>query len=297
MKNCLVTKHIGVSDDDSLLKVGEMRIHIAKDSSPTPTNRSFKIEASSPISLRISGNGYFSDNTLSANKGTSMGIQSGFSTIYLSNGEFDVIVSDKYKITRLETNYSGILAYISIDDLKYSDKVSYIVFPSTSSGDVSALADKENLTFIELGKNITGDISNLKKSIKITSLVIRSTKITGDISNLKEYTNLRNLDLREGKLTGNIGDLPDSLLYFYHNNVNSCFTWTSSKRTNIIALNNIRCDAIDKLLQDMSSMNAIFNGTESWYKGISLIGTRTSASDAAIATLQSKGYTVSITPA
>ena len=47
----------------------------------------------------------------------------------------------------------------------------------------------------------------------------------------------------------------------------------------------------------MSALEANFGGSQTWYKTISLIGTRTSASDAAVQTLQSKGYTVSITPA
>ena len=47
----------------------------------------------------------------------------------------------------------------------------------------------------------------------------------------------------------------------------------------------------------MATLEAKFAGEDSWYKTISLIGNRTSASDAAVQTLQSKGYTVSITPA
>ena len=45
----------------------------------------------------------------------------------------------------------------------------------------------------------------------------------------------------------------------------------------------------------MSKMNANFGGSQVFFKTIGLIGTRTSASDAAVQTLQSKGYTVSIT--
>ena len=47
----------------------------------------------------------------------------------------------------------------------------------------------------------------------------------------------------------------------------------------------------------MKDLTAEFGGSEIWYKSISLNGTRTSASDAAVKTLQQKGYTVSITPA
>ena len=51
------------------------------------------------------------------------------------------------------------------------------------------------------------------------------------------------------------------------------------------------------MLNDMATKTAKFIGEQAWFKRIELIGTRTSASDAAVQTLQSKGYTVSIIPA
>ena len=54
-------------------------------------------------------------------------------------------------------------------------------------------------------------------------------------------------------------------------------------------------DNIDKMLQDQAKCQT--SSTASVRKIIEVIGTRTSTSDAAVQTLQSKGYTVSITPA
>ena len=98
-------------------------------------------------------------------------------------------------------------------------------------------------------------------------------------------------------LSGNIGDLPNEVLFVTNKDGKGNFTWTTSSRTNILAMENIACDNIDKLLQDMSKMNANFAGQQAYHKIISLIGTHTSAADAAVQALQSKGYTVSITPA
>ena len=78
----------------------------------------------------------------------------------------------------------------------------------------------------------------------------------------------------------------------------SKFTWTrGSARTNILACANIHCSNIDDMLNDMANMSASFASNETVAKTISLIGTRTTASDTAVQALQSKGYTVSITPA
>ena len=55
---------------------------------------------------------------------------------------------------------------------------------------------------------------------------------------------------------------------------------------------------VDKMLVNQAKCQVGFNSNSpSWYKTIQIIGARTSASDAAVQTLQSKGYTVSITPA
>ena len=96
-------------------------------------------------------------------------------------------------------------------------------------------------------------------------------------------------------LTGDMGTLPDNILFFTGGS--GMFTWTTSSRTYILATEMARCNKIDDMLNDMAAKTAKFAGDEVWYKSISLIGTRTSASDAAVQTLQSKGYTVSITPA
>ena len=122
------------------------------------------------------------------------------------------------------------------------------------------------------------------------------TQVSGDIANLKNLTALTRIEFKNVTgLTGDMGTLPDSILFFTGGNGN--FTWTTSSRTYILATEKIKCDKIDDMLNDMATKTAKFAGEQAWYKTISLIGTRTSASDAAVATLQKKGYTVSITPA
>ena len=79
----------------------------------------------------------------------------------------------------------------------------------------------------------------------------------------------------------------------------SAFTWstrpTSAKILSIagpVSLSNI-----DKMLQDQAQCQVgVPQGYPSWYNIISVSGNRTSASDAAVQTLQNKGYTVTIVP-
>ena len=95
------------------------------------------------------------------------------------------------------------------------------------------------------------------------------------------------------KLTGDLAILPDVCnevaTYF---DKGSVFTWsTRPSSAYIIALGGAPLPSnVDKMLQDQAQCKV---GTPT-KKVISVIGTRTSASDAAVATLQQKGYTVSI---
>ena len=51
------------------------------------------------------------------------------------------------------------------------------------------------------------------------------------------------------------------------------------------------------MLQDQAACQASIKSDDlAYYKVITATGTRTSASDAAVATLESKGYTVSVSP-
>ena len=109
------------------------------------------------------------------------------------------------------------------------------------------------------------------------------------------------MSIKYSKLTGDLAILPVSCRFVsFQNDKGSVFTWSTRPSTaKIIAIEgNVSITNIDKMLQDQAQCQVGFSSNDSeWYKKISCVGTRTSASDAAVATLQSKGYTVSITPA
>ena len=172
--------------------------------------------------------------------------------------------------------------------------------------------------------NVTGDISSLKNMTAMANLGINSNNVTGDISSLKNMTALTTISgtlFIKGKaeelkmlssLTsfnclnavnkgdfGDIATLPASFVYLFIGS-NASISWTSRPSTSKIIgiFGSPKLSNIDKMLQDQAQcVTGIDSSTAEFRKSITATGTRTSASDAAVQTLQSKGYTVSITPA
>ena len=223
-------------------------------------------------------------------------------------------------------NLSGKQMSGDIDNLKNLTLLTYIKLRKAQvRGDIASLKNLTSLTTLDLTEtSVTGDIASLKNltSLKLLNL-IKDSSITGDIASLKNLTSLTTLDLTETSVTGDIaqlescpnigylrvtkkvtGDLAKvpAKCYFLSLKGNSTtqYTWTSRPSTsNIFGVEgSVRVTNIDKMLQDLAQCQAAIPTTgESWFKTISLIGTRTSASDAAVQTLQTKGYTVIVTPA
>ena len=188
--------------------------------------------------------------------------------------------------TQISGDIANLKNLTNLTDLRLSN--------TNISGDIAAFKNLTNLTVLSsLFTQISGDIANLKNLTNLTDLHLSNTNISGDIAAFKNLTKIANMSFKNvAGLTGDMGTLPDNILFFTGGS--GKFTWTKSSRAYILAVENARCDKIDDMLNDMATKTAKFAGNEIWYKRISLIGSRTSVSDAAIQTLQSKGYTVSI---
>ena len=329
MGKCLITKLNGSVQNDSLLCIGEFVVKVSKVESPSANSQCFVVQNSKDAQLRIIGDGYFTNNTLSENKGKVMNIAANTETlVYFSNGDYEIAVSDKYSLKEIGTytqsswrDFRGKLTF-DIGLLKYSPATSIVALSNTQiSGDIAVLDKLVDITHLTLSNTwVSGDIAVLSKLTKLQYLTISSTKVTGDIAVLGKLHNLSSLpsvaytnvsgdiavyrnytnsiiEFNNTNVYGDLSILPNSVLFVRGHN-NGVFTWTGIKnRVNILATEACKCDNIDSFLNDMATLEAKFAGEETQYKAISLIGTRTSASDAAVQTLQSKGYTVSITPA
>ena len=284
MNKCLITKLNGFINNPELLRLGEMRMKTLKVSNPTEHAQGFGISVNKTVTLVIVSDGYFTDKTLTENKGKNATLNVGFNDIWV-NGKSDVEIAilDKYSLTTISSyGVNWNILKFSISDLKYSTALTSLILLNTQ---------------------VSGDIANLKGLTALTSLDLSSTQVplTGDIGQLSSLSNCLDIKLKNSKLTGDLAMLPSkcrfvSFLY----DKGSVFTWsTRPSSAKIIAIEgNANLTNIDKMLQDQAQCQVGFSpNSETWYKTISVAGNRTSASDDAVATLQQKGYTISISKA
>ena len=101
MNNCLVTTLKAAVNDNSLLRMGEMRIKISSIESPNEFSQSIRLGFTKSVDLEIIGEGYFTDTTLSVNNGKKMTCNVGDNIIHFSNGNYEIAVLDKYAISGL----------------------------------------------------------------------------------------------------------------------------------------------------------------------------------------------------
>ena len=331
MNKCLVTKLSGSSSNTTLLRIGEMRIKFDKVSEPTLGSQGFGLIASKPVTLQIIGDGYFTDDSFSENKGNTLILNPTDNHFVISGNTSEVAILDKYSLTNVRLDFTGLAIsafygtnkHISIDDLKYSTGLAYVYLRNAKvTGNIDSLKNLTQIYYLDLGASqVTGDISNLKDLTKITylnfadtkvtgnidslknltqltSLSFNNTKVTGDISNLKDLTKVKNLYFTKCVLTGDLATMPAGCKYITSDR-NSVFTWsTRPSSSNIVGMSgSFKVINLDKMLQDLAQCKVDFIESDSvGYKTIVVRGTRTSASDDAVQALQSKGYTVTIVP-
>ena len=283
MGKCLITKLNGSVSNDKLLKLGEMRFYFKKeDKYSNVLNHGISLTFAENTTISVVG-GNFVDKTDNSNLGTTLSFEADVNkNIFVSNENCYISVN-KYLLLNISAvdGEDKTVCYFSIDDLKYSSKINNIY---------------------SLSSQVTGDIANLKNLTALTNINLSSTQVTGDIAaftNMSELKELR-LNVPTSLVLGELSSLPTKLLFYSANRANK-FTWNNTRSISysIVALENVVLgESVDKALNDLASCtNKNTNSNPSWYKVINIIGTRTSASDAAVQTLKSKGYTVSITPA
>lgn len=354
MGTCLVTKLKGIISDPSLKKVGEMRIKFGVSKTANKQTRCLRMMFSKDVKLEIIGDGYFTDETITENKGKTYSATAWGNghMVYISNNSVELSISNKYSIVSIST-YDGYKNQWSvfnpkeisfdIEDLRYSSSLESLKLRGTSvygdlsslaantslkhldlqttgvKGDIANLKNKANMTHLFLidnsfygdiaslsnklkleyltinSSNVFGDISSLSENVKLISLNLASTSVSGDFTSLKNCSNM--IDISAERLSGDLAIMPAKLVYA--NLKYGKFSWSNRPSTSkIIAIASWgKSTDIDKMLQDQANCVVGFtSSSDVTRKTISVIGDRTQASDSAIQTLQSKGYTVSISP-
>lgn len=355
MGTCLVTKLKGIISDSSLKKVGEMRIKFDVSKTANKQTRGLSVMFSKDVKLEIIGDGYFTDETITENKGKTYSATAWGSghMVYISNNSVELSISDKYSVVSIST-YDGYENKWStfnpkeisfdIEDLRYSSLLESLKLRGTSvygdlsslatntslkyldlqmtgvKGDIANLKNKANMTHLFLldngfygdiaslsnkpkleyltinSSNVSGDISSLSENVKLVALNLVFTNVFGDFTSLKNCSNMREISAE--RLSGDLAIMPANLVYA--NLKYGKFSWSNRPSTSkIIAITSWgKSTNIDKMLQDQANCVVGFtSSSDVTKKTISVIGDRTQASDSAIETLQSKGYTVSIASA
>lgn len=326
MGNCLVTKLNGSVDNKELLKIGELRININKSSNPSGSNREITIGVRSSATLEIVGDGYFTDKTLAQNNGKTKVINGNNNTIYVSNDVKKLSIISKHDIKSLALK--GNISEMQLIDLKYCKLINSLSINNSTlitgdieilkeipnfsdilaeysgiSGDIASLKDKINIVRLRVSNTLVGgDISNLSKLTSLTSLSLGNinVSVTGDLNSLSQMSKLKDATFKIASITGDLASLPSSCRLISLIGNSGSVTWSNRPSTaTILAIEgNVPLGSIDKMLQNQAQCQVGFTSSDpTSYKSISVKGTRTSASDAAVSTLQQKGYTVSVTPA
>lgn len=307
MGNCLVTKLKGIVLNSNLLRVGELRICVHKIDNPNGETQRINLNFTEDVKLEIIGDGYFTNAKLVSNLGKSLTAKANTeSLVYVSNGNFEIAILNKYALTKINTRTNKNTAIKDIADLKYSSSLNHLSINSVENvGSLSDLKSLTSLYFLAVSNaNIKGSLSDLESLTNLGYIIIGDTsnKLTGDVSSLKAMTKLDTLAIINSYVIGDLATLPStcrSAAFDYHD-TNAVFDWSSRPASSkIIAIRgNPKLNNIDKMLQDQANCVVGFTSADdASYKKIEVSGTRTSASDAALATLQQKGYTVTITHA
>lgn len=155
---------------------------------------------------------------------------------------------------------------------------------------------------LENQTTLTGDTSVLA-GVEIKELILKNNIFDIDLNNLYAIKGSQiMLYHHKGKIRGNVLNLNDDVAcvsFLGSNDVildnNNLFT----NRSRIISGENLRFNNssdVDNFLITNANKTAYpnLNSLPAWFKNIQIVGNRTSASDNAVNTLVSKGYTVSL---
>lgn len=312
---CLVTRLNGVVANNSIPRLGFIKVKVEAVASPTKVTQGFLFNPTKNTVITIDGDGYFTDESLSQNLGKTKSVNSGtFSPVYVSNGNFYVNIPKKVTtfIPKNNSSQNGTAEAnnksFDIEQLKFSTNIGFMEISNTGAyGDIASFANMASLNdlYVSNAKDLYGNIASLNKC-PITTFYAENTNLGGDIANLRNCS----ICILQGStgFHGNIENMPNVVHGYFQGNAiygdvsklnkaslltGATCNWSwknerSSDKTIIAFTDGNFGSDLDAMLINQAKCAA---GS---IKTIKVQGTRTNASDAAIAALQGKGYTVSI---
>lgn len=186
--DCLVETLKGSVLNDSLSRLGTLRIHINSNENPAL----IRFYCSKSLSVDVYGNGGFSYFTESPDRTQTHKdvVANAQIDIYpKKNVEFDIYLSDKYAVTSLELLGDSHSNTLNINELQYSYGLTILRSQGSSSykstGFIDSFAELTALTNISIYLNdITGSIESLGKLTSLTTLNLATTLVSGSINTL-----------------------------------------------------------------------------------------------------------------
>ena len=216
-----------------------------------------------------------------------------------------ISIDNKYNLEKLDvyrsTDTNELTVDLNFEDLKYCKKLSRLALTyMTLTGDISALQNLTALTTIGLDSTqVTGDISALQNLTALTTIGLDSTQVTGSLDILANLPSGLTFDMGNNTLSGDyfkfLNEHTNSDVVCSGNFNYTTKSW-SGKSYRRIGGDDFTCNNLDNFLNDFQVVS-VSSTNSSVSPSITMKGTRTSASDAAVSALQSKGFTVSITEA
>lgn len=209
MNNCLVTKLNFDVQNDKLPLLGSLKIH------KSGKNGVIEIESNVDETLRIVGDGYFTDATFSENKGKEFEVKAGVrKEVCVSYGEFDIIIPNKYKLRYLRKDADGryVGAIEDVNELKWCEDLREIVFFAGLPG-VFTQEIADTLVSLEMFRvmEVECDLSVIAKMPKLTSF--QCHKAFGTLSDLLKYNKINYVDLRleDTLVSGDVAEFFENL--------------------------------------------------------------------------------------
>lgn len=225
MENCLITKLKGTVNNDSLLKVGELRLNI-KISEALANQYYNRFIITPPVgtdtfTVKVSGGHNMwsynsSDMQADVNWGSEKTFTGGFTICFPETGEYSVSVMSKYTIKTVEIPFTATNPAIDVATFNYlplmSLKAQNIRAIASLAGDFNDFIEhvKSSLGIISAEyQDIYLDVANLTKLTQLESATLANCKnVTGDVSELGKLS--INVNIQGTGVSGNIEDFVKS---------------------------------------------------------------------------------------
>lgn len=296
MATAMVTTLTESVNNPAILKMGTFRISVKKINDSTASKHKITLYMLEAAELDVVG-GHITDNTMLADSGTHVDLAVGSNAVYISDDDCDVYISNKYKVrdVQMPSRSTPSEAYaftIDFSTLKYAVELKNLQGSKFVGNINDIVSTGASLTTAYIAMGDYGRIENFAGIESMNDLSVLNSSLSGDVE-VGLVGTFRSVTI--GYNSGLYGDV--TKINTRHLSATN-LTNLESKKTRPSTYYLPSCvdlqlyDDVDNFLQQIAPCVANPVSQTATYTSVKLYGTRTSASDAAVATIKSKGYSV-----